>query len=140
MLKLNNKGWGMSTMIVCTSLILVALLITSFYVIRLYSQIDDITDSSNSTEEEKIDYSVYHKMETDLGNGAVNYLKELSINLNDLSYNITYETLKTHNFVNKFVDIKTNKECIGYVVVDNNYRYDAFIKCDSYETEGYNNK
>lgn len=139
MLKLNNKGWSLSTMIVCTSLILFALLVATFFAIRLHSQINKISysDSASKNEEKNISLEDYYKMEADLGSAAIKYLHELNINLSDLSYKISYETLKTHNFIETLIDTETKKECVGYVIVDNELRYDSFIKCDSYTSEGY---
>lgn len=139
MLKLNNKGWGMSTMVICTTLILCALLVATFFSIRLFSQINNplVVDNSLEDKQEEINIDDYYKMESDLGKSAIDYLQTLSINLNDLSYRISYEVLKTHGFIETLVDTKTNKECVGYAIVNNNFSYDSFIKCDSYVSEGY---
>lgn len=129
MFKLNNKGWGLSSMIVYTCIILIALLIATFYVIALYSDLDkNLYGSANS----------YHEQEENLKNNAIKYIK--SRTKGDGNYTITYGILKENNYIGKIQDNKTNNECDGYVkieVKDYNYEAKSYLKCDSYVTEGY---
>lgn len=116
-------------MIVYTCIILVALLIATFYVIALYSDLDkNLYGSANS----------YHEQEENLKNNAIKYIK--SRTKGDGNYTITYGILKENSYIGKIQDNKTNNECDGYVkieVKDYNYEAKSYLKCDSYITEGY---
>lgn len=131
MLKLNNKGWGLSSMVFYTSIILVALLVATFYVIALYSDLDrNLYDSNND--------STFKTYEEDLKNNALNYI--IARTFEDGNYTITYDVLKNNSYLEKIIDSKTNNECDGYVKVnvkDSNYEAKSYLKCDSYVTEGY---
>lgn len=131
MLKLNNKGWGLSSMVFYTSIILVALLVATFYVIALYSDLDrNLYDSNND--------STFKTYEEDLKNNALNYI--IARTFEDGNYTITYYVLKNNSYLEKITDSKTNNECDGYVKVnvkDSNYEAKSYLKCDSYVTEGY---
>lgn len=129
MFKLNNEGWGLSSMIAYTSIILIALLVATFYVIALYSNLDENLYSSNNS---------FHEDEEKLKNSAIKYIK--SRTNDDGSYTITYDVLRNNDYIEKITDSKTNNECDGYVKVgvkDNNYEAKSYLKCDSYVTEGY---
>lgn len=131
MFKLNNKGWGLSSMIAYTSIVLIALLVATFYVIALYSNLDEnLYGNSNK--------KIYEEQETKLENNAIKYIKARTYD--DGNYVVTYEILKNANYIEKIIDNKTNKECDGYVKVEINnsiYKAKSYLKCDSYVTEGY---
>lgn len=130
MLKLNNKGWGLSSMIVYTSIILVALLVATFYVIALYSDIDrNLYGNRNNS---------FYEYEEKLKNSAVKYMK--SRTNEDGQYTITYDVLRNSDYIERITDNKTSNECDGYVKIDikdSNYDAKSYLKCDSYITEGY---
>ena len=131
MFKLNNKGWGLSSMVVYTTIILIALLVATFYVIALYSDLDN-TLYGNSNKK------LYEESEEKLENNAIKYIKARTYD--DGNYVVTYEILKNANYVEKIIDNKTNKECDGYVKVEVNnslFKANSYLKCDSYVTEGY---
>lgn len=129
--KLNNKGWGLSSMIVYTSIILIALLIATFYVIALYSDLDkNIYGNSNNKS--------FENSEEKLKSNAIKYIKARTNE--DGNYIVTYDMLKNADYIEKITDDKTNNECDGYVKInikDYNYEANSYLKCDSYVTEGY---
>lgn len=131
MKKLNNKGWGLSSMIVYTTIILIALLVATFYVIALYSDLDkNLYGSSNK--------KVYEESEERLKNNAIKYIKARTYD--NGNYVVTYEILKNANYIDKIVDNKTDNECDGYIKVEVNnslYKAKSYLKCDNYVTEGY---
>lgn len=131
MLRLNNKGWGLSSMVAYTSIILLALLVATFYVIALYSDLDrNLYGNSNNNS--------FYDIEEKLKNSAIKYMK--SRTSEDGNYTITYDILINSDYIEKITDNKTNNECDGYVKIDiKDYNYEAksYLKCDSYITEGY---
>lgn len=113
--RLNNRGWGLNTLLILGACLLVFLLIAAYYIYSLYSVLG-------------IDRkSVYHDLENKLVQAAQNY------NVNK-DY-ISYETLKKNNYIDGLYDNNGN-ECNGYVVYKN-YEYKAYIDCEYYTSNGY---
>ena len=145
MFGLNNKGWGLRQMIIYSTIIIVALLIATFYVVALYIQIDDNiaavqNDDNNDNKEVLSDYETnrYLSYESEL-KVATSYM----INTCNCTFDniITYEQLIKGGYIGNFRDIRDNSVCDGYSTIYQNssgeYIITPYIKCSNYQTEGY---
>lgn len=124
---LNNKGWGLRAMIFLSCGLLVALGISLYFIAQLYGSLDD-TFKNNE----------YFELETRLESAAIRYQRDYDINVNG-TYKVSYGTLKKEGYINSLND-SNNNACGGYVIISNEFdslKYDAYISCDDYVTEGY---
>ena len=150
---MNNKGWGLSTLIGFLAIFGVFLLISSILYNKNFSDINDIdeeeTEEKTKTEveeavqeeeessKENITYDDYQKLETVLKDSAEKYIKNKKIS-SEYKTIITYNDIKGENLINEFVDPKTKESCNGYVINDNN-DLKPYIRCTgNYQTENYN--
>lgn len=79
----------------------------------------------------------YATLESNLRSAASKYIKEKEIN-SDYKIIISYDKLKKSEPTINFVDPKTENECNGYVIYEDN-NIDPYIKCgDNYMTTNYN--
>ena len=139
-MRLNNKGWGLTTMIICVATILIFLIIAAIFSMRLNKMMEEtIINNENSN----VDVKRY--MDEKLADMIVasnNYLKESDIPLEYGSYvKIELETLIQLNYINPIKDPISNRECKGYVVASENIDHikdiKSYIKCDNYKSGGY---
>lgn len=134
-MKLDKRGWSLQEMLVLMGLLFLALLVSAFYVMRLYSSFDKglsgpaktYEDVENIIEERAKQYiRDYYKEE--IGNGTI--------------------TIKVDSLIEKGImtqkdatPTKSKSACNGYVLVKRDYNeilnYDGYIFCDGYQTEGY---
>lgn len=122
MFKLNDCGWGFVSFLAYLFLFFLALLMI------LYT-VNDLEDGLSSEKRGNVSYSeyeVYNRYEETIEESAMNYKNKNNffefINILDLDVS---ETIKT--------------KCSGYVRYDYDSEcYNAYIKCGSYETSGYN--
>ena len=47
-MKLNNKGWGLNTLLIIGSCLLIFLLIAAYYIYVLYSSLNNMSSSAHS--------------------------------------------------------------------------------------------
>ena len=126
-MKLNNKGWGTLEMILISGALLIALIVSIYYIAKLYGSYD----LSNSNR-------IYMDLETKLEGAARKYIKENNIQ-NPSQYHLSLNVLQSGGFIGELKD-KNNRNCDGYVIVNeiNNVNYyKAYISCQDYVTINY---
>ncbi|MEI3499384.1 MAG: hypothetical protein V8Q71_02675 [Bacilli bacterium] len=132
---MNNKGWGLSTLIGFLAIFGVFLLISSILYNKNFSDINDIDEERKQKRKQRrklkkqfkkrkkavinITYDDYQKLETVLKDSAEKYIKNKKIS-SEYKTIITYNDIKDENLINEFVDPKTKESCNGYVIYDNN--------------------
>lgn len=154
-MKLDNRGWGYRDMIIYSCLILGCLLVATFYINRLYNELENSNNDNSSivnnqqsvdnnendtgkTDDDVVfDITYYHMLETKLYNATLNYVDngkiDTSVDLNTVSSDI----LINNGYLNNFVDQKGNK-CTGYSHVikqNNDYNVKSYIYCNDYSTD-----
>lgn len=137
MFKLNNKGWGLGIMILFICVFFLAILIISALSAK-YGLMSKTNPNANNSEPKQatINNQKYFQYEQAIGQISTEYVDKnySSITKDDVIYiNI--------NKLNIQEEIK--KECTGYVKVgiNNNINYyNPYIKCDNYQTEGYDER
>lgn len=116
-MKLNKKGWGLNTLLIIGSCLLIFLLIAAYYIYALYSSLG----ISNG--------NIYKELEARLELAAENY---------DSKENISLEKLRELGYIKELKD-NNNDDCNGYVIY-NKKEYKAYIDCKYYTTKGYDIK
>ena len=118
-MRLNNKGWGFTQMIIMSGILFFLLLVVSYYIYIFYNRIDVEKGSQ------------YFNLETKLKSAAVIY----SRNINSLSGRVSLSTLKSLGYIDTFYDENGNP-CNGYVLY-NDDRYDSYIRCNNFVSANY---
>ena len=133
---LNKNGWGYREFLFAGAVLFIALLVTTFFVIRLYKGLPDL--SSFLTEplsyqdiEENLDYKSleyingYYKQ--DITTGVI------VVSTDNL---LKYDIIKKKDLK----DTDNNDLCKGYSLIrkeKGELISKSYIKCDNYVTEGY---
>ena len=134
-MKLNNKGFGISTMLIVGALFLIILVAVS---IRISNIPKSTSTGSNSSDSTKNDNN-YASLEEKLKKAGDSYslYHDTLISYSSSSIKVTYDQLYEEGYINILTDIKTGASCDGYVVIDTDYDVTPYLKCDSYKTLGY---
>ncbi len=125
-MKLNNKGWGTTEMILLSCGLLIALLVAAFFISQLFKSFNKQAQSN------------YLELETKLIEAGKNYVDNYNIEIND-TFKVSSEILRLDGYINDLKDQDGNL-CTGYVRVnniDNILEYQGFIRCNNYESPNY---
>lgn len=137
-MRLNNKGWGLTTLIMCLGIILFFLLISVFYAGSFKNKIDNEAEKNN-----EVDNNYYIELENKVDNAAVKYINENHIFINNGEMIVLkIEKFQELGYLENIVDYISNKPCNGYSTIKNEnetYVVSSYISCDNYKTEGYSN-
>ena len=107
--------------------LLIALIVAIFFISKLYGSFEGSVGNRQ-----------YMDLEAKLADGAKEFIQTYDIEVNG-EYKISYESLKSGNFVGDLKDIDGNS-CNGYVKVtniDNVNHYKGYILCNNYQTLNY---
>lgn len=126
---LNKNGWGLKEMLFLSSILLIFLAISIYYIVSMYNNF--------AKEIQATDYSL---LEEKLEKQALIYLNDYyDDNLTNEEITITRNVLRTFNLDIILEDNKGNS-CSGYVKANKTHgkiHAKSFIKCNDYITEGY---
>lgn len=138
-MKLNNRGWSFHEMLVIMIILIGCLLMATFYIFRLYSQLEG--DNINTVEENKIEEinneKNYEEYENDLKKSAKYYIENVYEGELSSLFIITLTELKKEDLLTEYNDYN----CNGYVKVaqyNEEYDYNPYLNCDQYTTKDYN--
>jgi len=134
-MKLNNKGWGLGSLIAGVGVFAIALLIV---VIIVNKNLKELGLINVNTNDKKYDYTILEKKVED---SAIKYISDKNIE-NDTTLTLTIKKLQKEDYLKDMKELK-NKKCSGYVVIskkNNNLNYDSYINCNNYKTIGYSSK
>lgn len=126
-MKLNNKGWGTLEMVLISLALLVMLIVSIYFISRLYGSFD------NSKRNK-----VYMDLETKLAEAARIYVRINNIDVTS-NYRISYETLKEANLIRELKDSSGN-DCEGYALISilsNKKYYNGYVSCNNYTSKNY---
>lgn len=135
MLKLNEKGWGLTTFVSIIGVLFVALLVVVFLV-NFYDTGLSKKGSGNiiMDQEEKTTYD-YPAYERELEEKAMEYAYETGLVILEVDdyVKINIDNLERNSKYN---------HCQGYVKIskaleNEDYIFDAYISCGLYKTTGY---
>lgn len=134
---LNKNGWGFRSYIICSSILLLALLTATFLIIRLYGGLPNMENSL-------IDSFDYEQIESNLNNATIRYMDEYyKQEVKSGVITIPSDTLIKKSLIYKS-DLRNsdnNDDCTGYSLVkrdDDNILVSAsYIKCKYYTSKDY---
>lgn len=154
---MNNKGWGLAEMLILCSILIVSLLMASFYIRSLSKTIESQKNHNSTTN---VGHSNKDSNTHDNNETINNYDNKIYINIEDkielLSQRYIYNMYNNElDETTIIVDMKhlleqdAEKEleslidehsCKGYSKVyknETNIYYDSYIDCDEYTTVGF---
>ena len=141
-MKLNNKGWGLTYLIVAGCIILLVLIISSIRINNLIKESKKSHKEPESVETKDVSYSAFYKtLEEELekaGDSYSLYHETLIDNATDHVY-VTYNTLKEEGYISSLPDPEGSSSCDGFVIIYNDYSIKSYINCQNYKTDGYDN-
>ena len=118
-MKLNNRGWGLTQMIIMSTILFFLLFVVSYYIYVFYNKLDER------------DGSQYFALESKLKSAAVLYSK----NISSPSGRVSLYTLKSLGYIDTFND-EDGRVCNGYVIY-NDDRFDSYIRCNGFVSSNY---
>ena len=133
---LNNNGWGYRSFLIGGSVLLIFLLIATFFIMRLYSNLPDL--SSFMLEE-----STYSDIETKLDESSLKYINDYyTEEISNGVITISTDNLLKYKMLTEddLIETSSSDKCMGYSLIrnkDNKLTSESYIKCDGYQTEGY---
>jgi len=138
---MDNKGWGLSTMLAMVAVILIALLVATFFAIRFNAMVG-IEDNESETKVKKtMNEAYYINKVNELTLAADKYLDDNGIVLSGEIYQIGLNTLINYDYINPIKDYITDSRCQGYANAYLNLSgikiINSYIKCDNYTSKGY---
>lgn len=136
-MKLNNNGWCLNQMLLCSAIIGIALFFAVFFSMQL---MDEFGESFKESITGKVTYAT---IERNIRNGALSYMEKYYKNevgegtISILTDNlIEYETLKESDLITSEKDV-----CKGYALVRKNNKntlnVNAYILCNEYKTQEF---
>lgn len=135
-MKLDNKGWGLTQMLVCCGILVLFLVISIVMINRLMNP-----KAKNLSK--NIAYSLKNSdIENNVEKASLRYFNDYyKQNINWENITITIENLKYRNYLTEN-DLKTeNTKCGGYALIMKNEQEKitakAYIDCKNYVTTGY---
>ena len=143
---LNNHGWGMRDMIIYSCVILLFLLIATYYIRTFYKGLSNATNTvveTKKTEEviKKQDVSLYNNYEQRMHNAAINYVYQYYGDLDRSIASITLNDLTSKGYIEPLYDQLDNSLCMGYSDVwdseDSVLHASSYVRCTHYKTVGY---
>ncbi len=138
---MNNKGWGLSTLIICIVIIIIALLTATFFTIRLNNMLGKENNKTEKILNDKVEVNYYINKKINIKAAADKYINDFGIELTTTPIKIELKELISHKYINDVLDYETNNKCDGYAIAYLNNvdikMIDSYIKCDKYKSEGY---
>lgn len=135
-MKLDNRGWGLSEMLILMAVLILFLLISVFLSHQL-------SGKSNNIFLEPLVKTTYTDVEENVKNAALSYFKDYYDSQIDTG-TITVTTinlLKYNHLQEKDLTPSSEKEaCLGYALIhreNEGLEVQPFIGCKNYETTGY---
>lgn len=139
---MNNRGWGLTTMLALCGVLALALIISAI----VYQQTFNDTllpneNHPNNGQEEVNATAGYRELEKKVVDSAITYFDKYYPTLpEDDKVYVSVKKLKVEKMLDSLID-KSNNECIGYAsyeIEEGTGHYQAYIKCGSrYRTTGY---
>lgn len=150
MIKLNNRGWGLGSIIAGIGVFALALLIVVILVHNGVQELEpgydynsDLDNEYNDNNKDDKEYD-YSDLENKIVSAAREYVNQKynSDFDEDTLVTVTVKKLQSENLLDSIYDLKnTRKKCSGYVSFskkNNQFNFQPFLKCDkNYTTTGY---
>ena len=140
-MKIDNKGWGLNTMLIMVGIILFFLLAATFFTIRLNAMLGSENNESEKKLQQQIDQTYYVNRINNMTLAAEKYINDNNLMLTTNHMKIDLNTLVSYGYISPIVDYITTNRCLGYssayLNVSNTKVIKSYVKCDNYESKGY---
>ena len=133
---LNKNGWGFRTFIIAGAVLFIALLITTFFIIRLYSSLPNLSGFLSET-------LTYQDIEMNLDDNALRYIDEYYIQeISNGVIVVSTDNLIKYGIIEKkdLIETENNDLCSGYSLIkkeNEKLTSKSYIECSNYISEGY---
>jgi len=143
---LNNHGWGMRDMIIYSCIILLFLLIATYYIRTFYKGLSNASNTvvEKNKEEEPIkkqDINLYKNYELRMDTAAINFVYKNYGDLNRSIASINLSDMTSKGYIEPLYDQLDNSLCVGYSNVwdseDGVLHSSSYVRCTHYKTDGY---
>ena len=140
-MKIDNKGWGLSTMLLMIGVILIFLLVATFFAIRFNALMGNQNNEDEERLQKVVNQAYYVNRVNEMTQAAEKYINEENIVLTSEPIKIGMTMLTSYGYMNQITDYVTNNKCLGYSMAYLNASdikiIKSYIKCDNYESKGY---
>lgn len=140
-MKIDNKGWGLNTLIICIIVIFIALIAATFYTIRLNKILGRNNNKTEQIIDNQAEINYYINKKINMTSAADKYIKDYDIELTTSPLRIDLDALVSNEYLNSIKDYRTENKCKGYVSAylnDVNLKVlDSYLKCDNYVSDNY---
>ena len=138
---MDNKGWGLNTMLAMAAVILIALLVATFFAIRFNAMVGNTNNESEKKVQKAVNEAYYVNKVNELTLAADQYLDDNGIILSSEPFQIGLNTLINYDYIEPIKDYLTESRCQGYANAYLNISgikiINSYIKCDNYTSKGY---
>lgn len=127
-MNLNNKGWGLQTMMIFVLILMICLVVIAAMINNTFK---DVTGNSSYN---------YAILEDKLKDASKKYIEKNNISINEgNNYTITVNKLQKAGYLKELKDNEI--KCTGYTIIEKNkdkLTYKPYIRCGSnYKTKNY---
>ena len=137
----SSHGWGLPTLLLMISILLIALLTSTLFVIRFNSMLGRTNNESEEKVQKVVNETYYIGKMNELTLATNKYIDDFNINLNDGVVRIDLYTLVNSDYIDTIKDSVTKSRCKGYSEAflnrDGIKQINSYLKCDSYTTPDY---
>lgn len=138
---MKSNGWGLNTLLIMIGVIVIFLLVATFFSIRLNAMVGQENNESEKKLQTAINQSYYINRINTMTEAAEKYILTNNVELSRSHYRLELGALIAADLINPITDYVTNNKCIGYSIAylneDNIKVIKSYIKCDNYESKGY---
>lgn len=140
-MKLNNRGWGLSDMIIFCAILIIALFFVVFYAFQFKKE--NSTESIPETHSENIRETItYPSIENKIREATLAYMQKYYDGIISGEVTIPTSNLIYNHLLEESDLITSDKDsCDGYALVylkeNQDYEIEAYIKCNNYRTNEY---
>lgn len=155
---MNNKGWGLAEMLILCSILIISLLMTSFYIRSLGKTIsgqkehnntinvehtnkDEIVSENNQNNTNSNNDIIYINIENKIELLSQRYIYNMYNNqIDETTIIVDMKHLLEQDYEKELKNLIDTYSCNGYSKVykaDEIIYYDSYINCDEYTTIGF---
>lgn len=133
---LNKHGWGFRSFLIGGTVLLIALLFATFFIIRLYNGLPNISGYI-------VDSIDYQSIEENLDNASLKYIsKYYNQEITTGVIVVSTDNLLKYNIINEndLHETNNNDKCKGYSLIrkeEGKIISNSYITCNNYISEGY---
>ena len=136
-----SKGWALSTMLLMVSVIVIALLTSTFFTIRMNSLLGKNNNSSETKLQKAVNETYYINKMNEMTRISERYINDFNIDLTYGVVRINLSSLIELEYISPIYDSVSNNKCNGYIEAYLNETHvrqiNSFLKCDNYTTPNY---